>query len=145
MTNTLDKNRAKQLIQFRPHHFMCTIGFQGMGYSPKFINNYQKIIIKITKNPNTLINIVKKQDDICNACPHLRVKTGCISASKVDAIDARHMELLGFEYNEVISWNSAKQIIKTRMTTEKFEYACNGCEWKSFGICIKALQNLHSE
>ena len=31
------------MLKFRPHHFLCTLGFQGKGYSPGFVANFQAI------------------------------------------------------------------------------------------------------
>ncbi len=133
---------GEDLILFRPHHFMCTLGFQGMGYSPVFVQNYKDIVDRLNSNPHSLIQVVKKHDSICDACPLLRKDSGCRDAEKVDSIDKRHLEALNLQYNQVISWDEAKQILKHNMTEQKFEHACDGCKWKAYGVCSAALNKL---
>jgi hypothetical protein len=43
------------------------IGFQGMGYSPSLVENYNKIVSSLQAKPESLIQIVAKEDIICNA------------------------------------------------------------------------------
>jgi hypothetical protein len=121
---------------------MCTIGFQGMGYSLRFVENYQEIALTLQAKPESLIQIVAKHDSICNACPHIMAITGCKDHTKVDQIDKRHMEILDLEIGEQITWVKARQIIKDKMSPEKFDYACETCEWKSYGVCLDALERL---
>ncbi len=93
-------------------------------------------------NPSSLISIVTNNDNICQACPHLRQDTGCKSFEKTDLIDQRHLEVLDLKVGQVISWQDAKQVIKIKMTKEKFDYACFTCEWKKYGVCSEALTRL---
>ena len=30
------------MLEFRPHHFLCTLGFEGKGYSDEFVRNYYR-------------------------------------------------------------------------------------------------------
>jgi hypothetical protein len=129
-------------IKFRPHHFTCTLGFQGKGYSPTFIKNYAAICNELARSPDTLIEIVASSDDICQACPHIRKNTGCTDSTKVNQIDLRHIEVLGFKIGDTIKWSVARQLIKQKMTHLKFDYACDGCEWKDLGVCLEAINKL---
>jgi hypothetical protein len=110
--------------------------------SPVFVQNYWEVVQTLTAHPTTLIQIVSSTDVICQACPHLREKTGCKDFAKTNLIDQRHLEVLSLKLSQVISWDKAKQVIKERMTEEKFNYACATCEWKSYGVCLKAVKNL---
>ncbi len=58
------------MIRFRPHHFMCTLAFQGYGYSQSFVENYKKIASKVISDPNTKIEVVDNLDTICSVCPN---------------------------------------------------------------------------
>ncbi len=62
-----------KIIKFRPHHFMCTLGFQGKGYSLDFVRNYRNIHKTLKEDENTLIEVVKymtleKFDQACTGC-----------------------------------------------------------------------------
>lgn len=57
-------------ITFRPHHFLCTLGFQGKGYSPSFVENYTRHVEALHDNEDVEIEVVEKGDTICSACPH---------------------------------------------------------------------------
>ena len=128
------------MLQFRPHHFMCTLAFQGKGYSNFFIKNYQKIADQLNTDPNCLIQVIQKTDDVCKACPHQIKKSLCTKQSFVENLDKAHQKILGFQENQSISWKDAKETIKTRMTVQKFHVVCAGCEWKAYGICEEALK-----
>ena len=45
---------------------MCTLAFQGYGYSQGFVENYKKIASKVISDPNTKIEVVDNLDTICN-------------------------------------------------------------------------------
>ncbi len=128
-------------IFFRPHHFLCTLGFQGKGYSPSFIKNYQKIAEALQNNDETLIEVVLENDSICRACPHKK-ETKCAQEEKIQGLDQRHSNILALSAGDVLSWRMAKKRLKSHMTVKRFHQACRGCEWKSLGVCEKALKDL---
>ena len=130
------------MFKFRPHHFLCTLGFEGKGYSPHFVNNYQAIVVTLTENPLTSILVVDKLDDICHACPHQRPKELCSKQQFIAKLDNAHQSILGIKAGQVITWQKAQQLIKSNMTLERFHQACEGCEWKSLGICEHALKRV---
>lgn len=130
-------------ISFRPHHFLCTLGFQGKGYSPSFIKNYQKLVDTLQKNEETLIEIVTGHDSVCHACPHKKGPI-CTQEEKIQGLDQRHTHILGLTTGDVMSWKMAKKRVKDAMTVKQFHQACRGCEWKSLGVCEKALKDLRN-
>lgn len=132
------------MIQFRPHHFLCTVGFQGKGYSPAFIRNYKKIAVKITENPDTPIKVCSKLDSICGPCPNQTPDKQCNKQSLIDKLDAAHQEILGLKEDQIITWRESLALIKEKMTLDNFHRACEGCSWKSYGICEAALKGVGS-
>jgi len=130
-------------ITFRPHHFLCTIGFQGIGYSPRFVENYKQIVEAIQKDEELLIQVVVREDSICSACPHQSIE-GCAVEEKIQGLDTRHAKILRIKQGDVVSWAEAKQRLKEYMTLEGFHQACSGCEWKALGICEAALKTLRA-
>lgn len=131
-------------LTFRPHHFLCTLGFQGKGYSPAFTNNYDKILQFLDLNEKALITVVGHTDSICGPCPHKRGKT-CTKEAKIQALDQGHAHILKVKPGDQLSWEDGKQRLRTHMTVEAFHQVCQGCEWKSLGFCETALRNLHAD
>lgn len=131
-------------IQFRPHHFLCTLGFQGKGYSPNFVRNYKHIHKTLTDSPNTTIHIVDKTDSICSQCP-FKQDSLCQNQTKIQALDKKHQKMLDLKIGSKISWAQAKQVIKEKATLEGFHQACSLCEWKKYGFCEKALKDLKNQ
>jgi uncharacterized protein len=118
---------------------MCTLAFKGYGYSKSFIENYQEIINQL---PGVEIKVVEGLDQICSACPEQTKQGECIKQRRVSMLDAKHMEVLGIKIGQVLTWNKAVEKIKEKMSIEKFEYACQECSWKPYGICKDVLLQL---
>ncbi len=131
-------------IKFRPHHFLCTLGFEGKGYSLGFVKNYLNIVKKL-KGPGgdaLSITVVESvSDDVCQACP-LNEATQCASETKVQTLDKAHQEILQLETGQTLTWGEAKQRLTELMTLDKFHKACGPCGWKKYGVCEKHLAAL---
>lgn len=127
-------------ITFRPHHFLCSLGYKGLGYSPKFVANYNNIIKTIRTDENTPIQVVIGFDNICKSCPNQEAKTNaCVVENKISQLDQAHLAILGLSPGEIITWKKAQERIKNNFSLEKFHEACEPCEWKKLGICEEAL------
>lgn len=133
------------MIHFRPHHFLCTLGFEGKGYSVSFIKNYKQIAKLLKGQEEELIQVVTGLDSVCNACPHQRTADQCHYQEKIDGLDKAHAEVLRLKEGEILSWKQAKERIKDHMTLEKFHQSCARCEWKGMGVCEQALRKLRDE
>lgn len=136
------------MIQFRPHHFLCTLGFQGKGYSETFVANYQKLadLLRETGDAgeNTWIEVAADTDSICEPCPNRR-NALCTSEEKIRKLDHAHAAVLGLKAGRRIQWKEAKDLIASKMSLEKFDLACAPCSWKAMGVCEKALTELSGE
>ena len=130
-------------IQFRPHHFLCTLGFQGKGYSPAFVENYQVIVDELSgpDGEQVSITVVAQADSICAPCPNKRGVL-CTSQAKITALDKAHAQILQLKAGDVLSWGEAKARIANAMSLEKFNKACAVCGWKELGVCEQALKKL---
>jgi hypothetical protein len=135
-------NSGKGIIKFRPHHFMCTLGFRGKGYSLDFVRNYKNIANTLKQDENTLLEVAEYMDDICTPCPNKIDEIVCKSQEKILRLDKAHSEVLKLKPGEVMSWKDAKARIKNNMTLEKFDKACEGCDWKKYGVCEESLKEL---
>jgi hypothetical protein len=131
-------------IRFRPHHFLCTLGFQGKGYTPQYVEKYRKIVESLQNDEDLIIEVVAEGDSICGFCPHLS-DAGCNQETKVQGIDKNHRHILSLKTGDVLTWAEAKKRLKDKMTLAAFHKACEGCEWKAQGMCESALKKLHGE
>lgn len=133
------------MIRFRPHHFLCSLGFQGKGYSDDFTANMARIVMGGLRAPggdDVVIEVVDRTDDICAPCP-LRHGTLCESQPKITALDTRHAEALKIASGDQITWGEAKERIVENVPPGGLTRLCQNCRWLSFGMCEGALQNLH--
>jgi hypothetical protein len=128
-------------VSFRPHHFLCTLGFQGMGYSPKFVKNYTDIAEALRENEELPIEVIKGTDSICGSCPH-NGEGICKTEDKIQTLDACHAQVLRIVPGDVLTWREGKERLKEKMTLEAFHTACKECQWKPLGVCEEALQRL---
>lgn len=56
-------------VQIRGHHLLCLQGYQGYGYSQRFVDNLNKILDQIHANPDLIIEVTAQNDSICLVCP----------------------------------------------------------------------------
>jgi hypothetical protein len=133
-------------LKYRPHHFLCTLGFQGKGYSPSFVENFQSIAdhLRASDGDQTPIEVVGETDSICHPCPN-RTGSTCTSEPKIRALDEAHQKMLGLRIGEVLTWGEAQQRIAESVDSEAFHRACAPCAWKALGVCEAALQELRSK
>ncbi len=133
------------MLRFRPHHFLCTLGFEGKGYSNEFVRNYAAIAALLretgAEGDSTPIRVEPAADSICTPCPN-RDGQGCLSGEKISKLDHAHAQILGLNSGDVLTWGEAKALIRERMSLEAFHSACAPCSWKSLGVCETALKRL---
>jgi hypothetical protein len=134
-----------ETIKFRPHHFMCTLGFRGKGYSLDFVRNYKKIVQQLNYDEEIQIEVVPFMDSICSACPNKIDEIVCKAQDKISKLDVAHASALSLKEGDVFTWKQAKEHIKTHMSVEKFHIACQGCSWKEYGVCQQSLEDLMSQ
>ena len=125
-------------IHYRPHHFFCTLGFQGKGYSKDFIENFSTI--KQNLRDDTVLTVTFKTDNICSPCPHHRNQS-CAKQSKIEKLDQAHSEALGLSVGDELTWREAKNRL-SRLSLMDHHRICKGCEWLDYGLCAQALRDL---
>lgn len=140
------QKKSLDLVYYRPHHFMCTNGFEGKGYSPTFVENFSAIADRLRgeSGDDVLIQVVGTTDDICRPCPRRRDSL-CEKQAFIADLDQRHLKALKLSVGQVISWGEAKKRIIDHISDETFGPLCQGCEWQDMGVCIKALRQLRQE
>jgi uncharacterized protein len=123
-------------INFRPHHFLCALCFQGRGYSPAFVSNFQAIMNELNAphGEATPISIVAHTDSLCDPCPN-RMGKSCQTEEKIVSLDHAHGQALDIKAGDTLTWGQAKNRIAEKISLEKFHAICSSCNWKSLGLC----------
>ncbi|MGB8623124.1 MAG: DUF1284 domain-containing protein [Paracoccaceae bacterium] len=133
-------------LRFRPHHFLCSLGFAGRGYSDAFTANMDTIVsggLRAQGGAKLPIEVVSAVDDICAPCPHRRGE-GCDKQARIDALDAAHGRALGLTPGDRLTWGDALERIRDRVAPGDLSTLCAGCQWLELGLCEAALERLHS-
>ncbi|MGY6695245.1 MAG: DUF1284 domain-containing protein [Roseinatronobacter sp.] len=132
-------------IQFRPHHFLCALGFQGKGYSDVFTANLARIVdgLRAPGGDQTEIVVTGSADSICTPCPHRRGAT-CAKAAKIAALDHRHAAALRIAKGDRLTWEDAKARIRLYVAPGALKVLCDGCQWYDLGLCERSLSALHA-
>ena len=135
--------KRRSFILFRPHHFLCTLGFQGKGYSDRFIQNFQdlKDHLEAPEGAETSLKVTLTRDAICEPCPNVH-GSSCRTPAKIHALDQAHLTALSLKGDDILTWKEAKERIKQRISVEIFHDICKPCSWKELGICQKSLETL---
>lgn len=131
-------------ITFRPHHFLCSLGYQGKGYDDDFTANMDHVVshgLHGNDGDDTVITVTHQADVICGPCPHRR-GTGCASQEKIDGLDRRHAHALHLKSGDVLTWGAAKQKIARFVNKGDLSTLCQGCQWLDLGLCEDALARL---
>lgn len=131
-------------VRFRPHHFLCALGFQGKGYSDGFTANMAAIVDQLRAPGGNLteIEVTHQADHICTPCPHRR-GLGCEKSAKIAALDTRHAAALGLRDGMRLTWGDAQDRIICNVPEGALEQLCAGCQWHALGLCERALSDLH--
>ncbi len=133
-------------IQFRPHHFLCSLGYEGKGYSDDFTANMGAIVmgrLRAEDGNDCVIEVVEATDDICAPCPKRRGQL-CIEQSKIGALDVAHAQALNLEPGDRLTWGDALERIKSTVQPDDLDQICAGCSWLGAGMCKGALSRLLS-
>jgi hypothetical protein len=132
-------------LRYRPHHFLCSLGFEGKGYSPEFTANMAAIVMGRLRAPQgdaTVIEVTGGFDDICAPCPR-NAGHACTHQPKIDRLDAAHSAALSLAPGDRITWGQAKARVRAAVPPGSLKALCAGCEWEPYGMCEAALARLH--
>lgn len=134
-------------LRYRPHHFLCSLGFEGKGYSPGFTANMTAIVmgrLRAAEGDDVVIEVTGAVDDICAPCPKRRGRL-CTSQDKIKTLDRAHAAALRLSPHETLTWGAAKARIRAHVQPGSLRILCAGCEWEPLGLCEAALLRLHAE
>jgi uncharacterized protein len=137
------------MIQLRAHTLLCLQGFRGLGYSREFVDNLSHIHEKLSRDPETLVEVLDSPDAVCAACPH-RQLSGCTlngdqSEQDMREQDRKVMALLEIPAGSQWPWKEILHRIGTALTEASLPDICGGCRWLSLGYCKEGIDALRSE
>ena len=132
-------------VTFRPHHFLCALGFAGKGYSDDFTANMARIIAQLRApgGGGVEIKVTFQADSICAPCPHKR-GLSCSKAAKIAALDQRHARALSLTDGDCLTWAHAQARIVAQVPPGSLAQLCFGCQWLELGLCEATLTTLHA-
>ncbi|WP_424973284.1 DUF1284 domain-containing protein [Dinoroseobacter sp. S76] len=131
------------MIRYRPHHFLCSLGFEGKGYSDGFTANMHSLVVGQLRAPGgdaVEIEVTAITDDICAPCPKRRGRL-CVDQGKITRLDRAHGEALDFAAGDRITWGAAQDRM-AQLRPEDLDRICAGCAWLEMGMCKAALARL---
>src|SRR5690606_1758909 len=105
---------SAERIRYRPHHFLCSLGFEGKGYSPAFTANMDAIVmgrLRAEGGDATTIEVTGATDDICAPCPKRRGRL-CTNEAKIRVLDRAHAAALRLKPRERLTWGEARARIR---------------------------------
>ncbi len=132
-------------LQFRPHHFLCALGYRGEGYSDGFTANMTEIVtlgLKAEDGDSTEIEVIGATDAICGPCPKRRGAL-CSDQAKISALDLSHSKILGVRPGDRLTWGQAKARIRSLVQPGELGKICSECQWLDLGYCEDSLRELH--
>ncbi|MGG3805509.1 DUF1284 domain-containing protein [Metabacillus fastidiosus] len=129
----------------RGHHLLCVHGFEGMGYSPAFIEKMAEIVDEIRDETlDYRIKVVKGLDETCFCCPH-KGDGFCnspMSDSIVTNLDQNVLTHLGLKSGEIYKKSELVSKVAKLVEPEDLDFLCEGCSWLSYGVCKKGISTL---
>ncbi|MBO8177886.1 MAG: DUF1284 domain-containing protein [Bacillus sp. (in: Bacteria)] len=133
----------------RGHHLLCVHGFQGMGYSPAFVEKMSEIVQDIRNDRLDFpIRVIEGLDEACRACPHHGIGR-CEASEQSDAhvrfLDRNVIEHLGLEKGKEYPKSLLIALTATKVRPEDLDSLCKGCSWLSYGICKQGIQKLREK
>ncbi|SFA57772.1 hypothetical protein SAMN04487972_11846 [Paracoccus halophilus] len=99
------------------------------------------VLGRLRADPATEVVFTMEADSICGPCPSRR-GTGCVSATRIAALDRRHASALGIGPGQRMSWAEAQARATERLRPQDLERICRGCQWLALGMCQAALAKL---
>lgn len=121
-------------MNLRPHHLLCTQGYEGKGYSDGFVSNMSRIVERLRKDPQCRINIVFSTDYICSDCPQKSCEGKCRSDEKVLRYDKAVIDLLDLQEGEYV-YQELISKLDLILDDDMLKNICGDCEWYENSAC----------
>lgn len=131
-------------IRLRGHHLLCLLTYTGEGYSPDFVENYDKISARLAGGE--MITIIDGPDDVCEP---LLCDADChCYGNSVIKRDRIALSSLSRQLNQTLQSGSTLSLttdllekLRSAFTAGTIRQACTGCEWSD--LCTKIAGQNH--
>jgi hypothetical protein len=133
------------MINLRPHHLFCVLGFRGKGYNPDFTENMGRIS-DVVKNDHRLpITVTFGPDDICALCPHLKDEKCSWGEAGEEVVQEHDMALVhafGLKKGKQITVAELFSTLESSPSVREVVLSkCSSCPWKDDCAFFDALLN----
>ena len=128
------------MVQLRGHHLFCLLGYRGMGYSKEYIENMTKLHQTLRSHPETLVELVKGPDQLCEKYPNSG-EYHCKNQN-IYVRDAVILEKMGLKIGEKLMWQEIESRVKKFVVPSDIQTVCETCNWKSYGVCEEGIQHI---
>jgi len=134
-------------VVLRPHNILCLQGWQGMGYSPLFTANMDRVHGQLRTDPSTLVTLQTGPDVLCGACP-LDTFQGCqhdvFENGWITAHDGNTLGRTGLTDGETYPWAVIETAIARAFRGADLATFCHQCRWQALGVCAAGIEQLRS-
>ncbi|CTQ34212.1 hypothetical protein JAN5088_03005 [Jannaschia rubra] len=137
-------NVSRMTLRLRPHHVLCSVGFEGVGYDDAFTANMSNLVrgqLRAPGGQDMNILISGHADAICAPCPKRR-GLGCASQDRIDRFDADHAELLDLAPGQLLTWGECLEKVRENVVPDDLDRICRDCPWLPGGMCKAAVARL---
>jgi len=125
-------------IELRPHHLLCTLGYEGKGYDDAFVAHMDSITGRLRKGGKLIIKIVNSTDDICAKCPNKLGDDLCEKNEAIKAHDKRVFDALGLSERNY-DYESLKSLMRSKVSGESLCDLCGECMWLPLTNCRRLI------
>jgi uncharacterized protein len=129
------------MFKLRGHHLFCLLGYRGMGYSEEYVENMTRLHQTLRNNPETLIELVKGPDQLCEKFPNSG-KYHC-QEDDIHERDAAILEKMGLRIGQIVKWEDIESCIRHFVVPGDIQRVCESCSWRSYGVCEEGVQEIH--
>ena len=128
------------MYKLRGHHLFCLLGYRGMGYSQKYVENMTRMHQTLRDNPRTWIQLVKGPDHLCEKYPN----SGEYHCEHDDIyeMDAVILDKLGLNIGQILYWQVIESNIQKYALPSDIQTVCETCSWRSYGVCEEGIRDI---
>lgn len=127
-----------ECIRLRPHHLLCTLGYEGKGYDDAFVAHMDTITDRMRKGARLKVEIVNTTDDICAKCPNKLGEDLCEKNEEIKSHDKRVFEALGL-CQAIYDYESLKRLLREKVTSDSLYNLCGECMWLPLTNCRRLI------
>ena len=129
MKSRVSSLKSQVDLTLRGHHFLCSLHYQGAGYSNGFTDNFTVLCEAIVGRGENTVEVAAMADPICKACPSLQPDgETCATQDSIMRRDRALLEGMGWAPGQVMSLEEAHWAVLDRRE-ELMKDVCTGCEW----------------